>query len=89
MFSEVKDMLVDGTERLISCPKDKPHLKGNGSGKKKRHTKKSLVVSGGQKVLMASVTAVEKRHDYRMSKHAGLKDYLAGEGYLWVNLGLQ
>ncbi|MBD2100977.1 transposase [Leptolyngbya sp. FACHB-261] len=68
LFPEVKDVLVDGTERPIQRPKNQDRQKANYSGKKKRHTKKNLVVSDGQKVLMLSATEAGKRHDYQMFK---------------------
>jgi len=46
IFPEVRDLIIDGTERPIQRPKDNEKQKENYSGKKKRHTKKNTIISG-------------------------------------------
>ena len=41
-YPTVKKVIIDGTERPISRPKDKERQKLNYSGKKKRHTRKHI-----------------------------------------------
>jgi hypothetical protein len=48
-FPEIKDIFVDGTERPIQRPKKAKNQKKNYSGKKKRHSKKNIVVSDEKK----------------------------------------
>lgn len=62
---EVRDLLVDGTERPIQRPKDNEKQKKNYSGKKKRHTKKNTIISGKDKRIHYLGPTVEgKKHDY-------------------------
>lgn len=44
-FPEVKEVLLDGTERPVQRPKDSKKQKAHYSGKKKRHTRKHITVS--------------------------------------------
>ena len=63
-FPGRESVFVDGTERPIRRAKDDETQKGNYSGKKKRHTKKNLVVSDERKrVLVLTPTAAGKAHD--------------------------
>ena len=48
-FPEAKELFIDGTERPIRRPKDKQKQKANYSGKKKRNTKKNLVIATKRK----------------------------------------
>lgn len=64
-FPEVRDVIIDGTERPIQRPKDNEKQKKNYSGKKKRHTKKNTVISDKDKrVLYLGPTVEGKKHDY-------------------------
>lgn len=49
VFPEAKEVFVDGTERPIQRPQDAQRQKANYSGKKKRHTRKNLIISTKQK----------------------------------------
>lgn len=65
MFPEVRDLIIDATERSIQRPKDKDEQKENYSGKKKRHTKKNTIVAGEDKEIRYLGPTVEgKKHDY-------------------------
>lgn len=48
-FPELSDFLIDGMEQPIRRPKDTNKQKNNYSGKKKRHTKKNIVISDSKK----------------------------------------
>ncbi len=45
MFPGVRVIFIDGTERPIQRPKDHERQKANFSGKKKRHTRKNIIVN--------------------------------------------
>ncbi|MEM7590716.1 MAG: hypothetical protein AAF383_04215 [Cyanobacteria bacterium P01_A01_bin.83] len=52
-FPTVKEVIVDGTQRPISRPKNAEKQKENYSGKKKRCTRKNLAASSkDQKILV-------------------------------------
>lgn len=68
-FPEAKEVFVDGTERPIQRPKNKARQKANYSGKKKRHTRKNLIISTKKKRIgFLSETVEGKRHDFTMLK---------------------
>ncbi len=66
LFPTLKKIYIDGTERPIRRPKDSKKQKENYSGKKKRHTKKNLIVSDKEKkIVILSNTREGKVHDLR------------------------
>ena len=68
-FPEAREVFIDGTERPIQRPKDKDKQKNNYSGKKKRHTRKNLIISTKQKRIgFLSRTVEGKQHDFTMLK---------------------
>ena len=48
-FPEAQEVFIDGTERPIQRPQDNEKQKANYSGKKKRHTRKNIIISTKQK----------------------------------------
>ena len=65
-YPTVKKVMIDGTERPISRPKDKERQKLNYSGKKKRHTRKHIAaVDEKKRVLILSKAREGKVHDKR------------------------
>ena len=48
-FPEAREVFIDGTERPIQRPKDTERQKANYSGKKKRHTRKNIIISTKKK----------------------------------------
>ena len=48
-FPEAREVFIDGTERPIQRPKDQEKQKANYSGKKKRHTRKNIIISTKKK----------------------------------------
>ena len=71
-FPEIKEIYIDGTERPIRRPKDAKEQKENYSGKKKRHTKKNIIITTGRKVLLVSPTKAGRLHDYTIFKEENL-----------------
>lgn len=68
-FPEAKEVFVDGTERTIQRPKDKERQTDNYSGKKKRHTRKNLIMSTRRKRIgFLSKTVAGKEHDFSILK---------------------
>lgn len=65
-YPTVKKVMIDGTERPISRPKDRDRQKLNYSGKKKRHTRKHIAaVDEKKRVLILSKAREGKVHDKR------------------------
>ena len=63
LFPEAKEVFVDGVERLKQRPKNKKHQKKTYSGKKKAHTRKSVVVTDkNRKILVVTKQKSGRRH---------------------------
>jgi len=68
-FPEAREVFIDGTERPTQRPKDKKEQKENYSGKKKKHTRKNIVITEKNKrVGFLSKTSGGKNHDFPMLK---------------------
>lgn len=68
LFPEAKEVFVDGVERLRQRPKKKKSQQKTYSGKKKAHTRKSVVVSDkNRKVLLITKQKSGRRHDKRLA----------------------
>ena len=73
LFPGVQAVFIDGTERPIRRPKNHEKQKANFSGKKKRHTRKNIVVNDEKKrILILSETREGKTHDFKIYKDAGI-----------------
>lgn len=65
-YPEVKEVIIDGTERPVQRPKDAEKQKEHYSGKKKRHTRKHTTGSTRKKrVILLSRARAGKVHDKR------------------------
>lgn len=79
-FPEAKEVFIDGTERPIQRPKNKKKQKANYSGKKKRHTRKNLIMSTRKKrINFLSKTVEGKAHDFTMLKGQAPPKYIPPE----------
>ena len=90
VFPDVRDLLIDGTERPIQRPKDNEKQKENYSGKKKMHTRKNIIISDKKRRIgYVSPTMNGKRHDYGMFKEEfPPPSVVFPRGIaLWVDLG--
>lgn len=72
---ELRELVIDGTERPIRRPQDKGRRKRDYSGKKKRHTKKNVLLTGLEKkrVLYLSPTHSGREHDKAITERAALR----------------
>lgn len=90
LFPAVQAVFVDGTERPIQRPKDHERQKANYSGKKKRHSRKNIVVNDEKKrILIVSETTEGKRHDFKIYKEDGIGDALPEGIPCFVDTGFQ
>jgi len=68
LFPEVTEVFVDGVERVKQRPKKKKSQAKTYSGKKKQHTRKSIVVTDKKKrVLVITKQKSGRRHDKRLA----------------------
>jgi len=90
LFPEIKMVFVDGTERPIQRPPDKGKQKANYSGKKKRHTKKNIVIKDEDKrVLFLSDAEEGKEHDKTIANEAEVFEHIPEDVKVQVDLGFQ
>jgi hypothetical protein len=89
-FPEAKEVFIDGTERPIQRPKDSQRRKVNYSGKKKRHTRKNLIISTKKKRIgLLSKTVEGKQHDFTMLKAQAPPKYIPPEVKKHLDLGFK
>lgn len=68
LFPEAKEVFVDAVERLKARPKKKRAQQKTYSGKKKQHTRKSVVVSDkNRRILVLTKQKSGRRHDKRLA----------------------
>jgi len=89
-FAEVREIILDGTERPVQRPKDAEKQKEHYSGKKKRHTRKHITGSTGKKrVIVLTKAQPGKIHDKRQLDEAKLVENIPDEVRIEGNLGFQ
>lgn len=89
-FPEAKEVFLDGTERPIQRPTDTERQKANYSGKKKRHTRKNLIMSDRKKRIgFLSKTTEGKQHDFSILKELDLPECIPKEVRQRVDLGFK
>lgn len=89
-FPEAKEVFIDGTERPIQRPKDKEKQKNNYSGKKKRHTRKNLVITDKNKRIgFLSKTSNGKEHDFTLLKEQAPPDHMPPKIKKHLDLGFK
>lgn len=89
-FPEVKEVIVDGTERPVQRPKDAEQQKEHYSGKRKRHTRKHITGSTRKKrVIFLTKARGGKIHDKRQLDEADLVGNIPDEVKVEADLGFQ
>ena len=87
-FPAVKDVFVDGTERLVQRPQQAKAQRELYSGKQHEHTLKNLVVSDEDRhILCLTKTRPGARQDYYRFKQTGLGEIIPDNVWVWVDLG--
>jgi hypothetical protein len=89
-FPEAKEVFIDGTERPIQRPKDSQKQKANYSGKKRRHTRKNLIISDRKKRIgFLSKTVAGKQHDFAILREHAPPKYIPVTVRQRVDLGFK
>jgi hypothetical protein len=89
-FPEVKDIMVDGTERRIQRPKKTKQNKRTYSGKKKSHTRKNvIVVDENKRILIVSPTKPGRRHDKNLTDRIHLAETVPDHVGIWGDSAFQ
>ncbi len=88
LFPEIKEIMVDATERKIQRPKNKKKQNKTYSGKKKIHARKNIIVSDkNKKVLVVSATRSARRHDKRLADKDILFENIPEDVDVFVDTG--
>jgi hypothetical protein len=89
-FPDVKEVIVDGTERPVQRPKDSQKQKDCYSGKKKRHTRKHITGSTRKKRIILLTKARDgKMHDKRQLAEAAVVEHIPDTVSIEGDLGFQ
>jgi hypothetical protein len=89
-FPEAKEVFLDGTERPIQRPKEAKRQTANYSGKKKRHTRKNIILSTRKRRIgYLSPTVEGKEHDFQIVKETRLPDHIPKKVRIRVDSGFQ
>lgn len=89
-FPEARDVFPDGTERPVQRPKDAKKRKKLYSGKKKRFTRKTLVVADEKRrTLILTPTKSGRRHDRRLLDKSGLPNVIPDSVAVFADTGFQ
>jgi hypothetical protein len=70
---ELREVIIDGTERRLPRPAHAGRQRCYYSGRKKRHAVKNIIVVGEKKVLFCSKTVPARHHDKKVAEQSGVK----------------
>jgi hypothetical protein len=89
-FPDVREVILDGTERPVQRPKDPDKQKAHYSGKKKRHTRKHITGSTRKKrVIFLSKARPGRVHDKRQLAEEPIVENIPEEVPIEGDLGFQ
>lgn len=89
-FPDVKEVILDGTERPVQRPKDAEKQKDHYSGKKKRHTRKHITGSTRKKrIILLTKARAGKVHDKRQLDEEHLVENIPEAVPIEGDLGFQ
>ena len=90
LFPDTKEILIDGVERPIQRPSKDKTQKKHYSGKKKRHTRKSIIITDTKKkVLVLAPTKHGRVHDKKMSDKFSLIERIPEDVAIYGDSGFQ
>jgi hypothetical protein len=88
LYPDIAEVFVDGVERLKQRPKKKKAQNKTYSGKKKAHTRKSVVVTDKKKrILVVTKQKSGRRHDKRLADKESLFEMIPKEISVMVDTG--
>jgi hypothetical protein len=89
-FPHVHEVLLDGVERPVQRPKKPRSNRKTYSGKKKRHTRKALVMTDSSKRIgYLSPSFRGARHDKRLADRTGIVSRIPPEVEVFADSGFQ
>lgn len=89
-FPDLKDVFVDGMERPVQRPKKQKQQRKLYSGKKKTHTRKSVIMVDEHKyILFLTKLKSGRRHDKRLADKQALFEGIPEAITAWADTGFQ
>ena len=89
-FPRAREVFLDGTERPVQRPQKPSQNRKTYSGKKKRHTRKNLVMTdGARRIGYLSPSFRGARHDKRLADRTGVVGHIPPGVELFVDSGFQ
>ena len=86
LFPEAKEVFVDAVERLRQRPSKKKAQRRAYSGKKKAHTRKSVIISDNKRqVLVVTKQKSGRRHDKRLADKEDIFQKLPKDVAAWAD----
>jgi hypothetical protein len=90
LYPGVREVFIDGIERSIQRSKDTRIQRRNYSGKKKTHTRKSVIGADfSARILALTPQKQGRRHEKRLLEKAGLLSSISPEVELYADTGFQ
>lgn len=90
LHPELKDVFIDGTERKVNKPGKLKSRDKLYSGKKKSHTRKSIVMCDEKKrILFLTQAKSGRRHDKRLADKNMLAEHIPEHVTIWTDTGFQ
>jgi hypothetical protein len=88
LFPEAKEVFVDAVERLKQRPSKKKSQQKTYSGKKKTHTRKSVIVADkNRKILVVTKQKSGRRHDKRLADKNSVFEMIPSEITAYADTG--
>lgn len=88
--NDLKDLFIDGSERIIQRPKNAKQQRKLYSGKKKKHTKKNIICADEKRrILIMGPTKSGRRHDKRLLDKMGLLHSIPKDCAIWGDTGFK
>lgn len=88
LFPEAREVFVDAVERLRQRPKNKKQQNKTYSGKKKAHTRKSVVVTDkNRRILVVTAQKSGRRHDKKLADKNSVFEMIPQEIPVYTDTG--
>lgn len=90
LFPDVKEVMIDGLERPVERSKKDKNQRGNYSGKKKRHTRKNVIVTDSKKRILINIKSKKgKTHDKKMLDKSMILNHIPNSVSIVADTGFQ
>lgn len=90
LFPDVKEVMIDGLERPVERSKKSKNQRGNYSGKKKRHTRKNVIITDSKKRVLINLKSKKgKTHDKKILDKSNTLNHIPEDVSAVADTGFQ